>query len=192
MKYYVIVLYNGVINSLFENHYLPLVMQKLNHDLHLQIIIISYESNISQATACAQTYAHTRIAFHALPRTISLWIAAWRFARLLPQIDSYELIADSTSAAWISLKTHDPLLCTKITVYTHGLKIDTPESAISESYRMNALWHQFHAYRSRSFERSVLGNPALLIEVENRATQIYLNTQYGTRIERIRIAQRTH
>lgn len=193
MKHIVVVIYDSITNADFDTQRMQPLLNRLHQETQLHVSIISYERSIKNAMPVVQNYTHPRISFHLLPQLpfigrLTVWHAAWRIAKLLPLNLPYELIAHGPLAGWISLKTYDPSLCTKITVQAHNLvTTNVTEDAQGISRNRVKLWSQFQTRSFTVIERYVFSNPAPLIEVNSALLRTYIHEQYGARLERITV-----
>ena len=190
MKHLVVILYDGIENSVFAGQVLQPLVQKLEIDENIQVHLISFERRPGLFEKYKQPgFLHERLRVTILKKypfigSINLWHATRHLEKVLSPLGSYECIARGPIAGAIALRVvpaERPLI-----IQARGL--------LAEEYtymRGSSLIHRMRAQQFRTLEKDVYSTARenVTIEAVSSALKNYLIKKYGTRTDRITVAQ---
>ncbi len=109
-RHVVMVIYDGVENSVFESQVVAPLLVELADDLALEVTLISFERALpSAAVLCKKIPAHDRLHLVLARRlpffgTVSLWPALWQLIKILKLTGATQLRARGPLAGWLVLR----------------------------------------------------------------------------------------
>lgn len=171
-KHIMMIIYDGLTNSVFHNLVLVPLLEKLEESKNLEITLVSFEPKKIPAQELMRLVpAHNNLHLVVLKRLPfagmwSLWFGAWQLFRLLGHIPCDEIISRGPLAGWVALKTLSLMAHKNPNCLRRTDKIKLPSVTIqarglcAEEYRYEHLrtycsWlnHTYHAIRYFLFRR---------------------------------------
>ena len=114
-KQLVVVVYDGICNSVFQSQVLAPLLAMLQTSVNLEINLVSFErQKLNPETLLKAIPAHDRLHLMIFHKQVffgawSLYKGAWQLKRLLQSLPCHQIIARGPLAGWISLKALNTL-----------------------------------------------------------------------------------
>lgn len=198
IKKKVVVIYDGIENSVFEGQVLqPLIIQ-LRTKRWNTITIISFEKNTKNAQIHASRYHDLDIIiFKKIPLlgTISLYYAAYQLKKVLHNLSEYHLSARGPLAGWICFHAiHKTSLPQHITVQARGLLAEEYKFTHAEKKSFpKRWWHRWRTFQLAALEKytycTTINHIPIKIEAVSYALKKYLCETYQINENRITVTQ---
>jgi len=116
LRHVIVIVYDGILNSVFESQVLAPLLSELEQDEFLEITIISFERRLLSSSVLQKKIpAHDRLHFVLAKRmpffgTLSLKFSLWQLERILKIIGGTELRARGPLAGWLALRVVEKYL----------------------------------------------------------------------------------
>lgn len=193
MKHHLVIIYDGIENSVFEGQVLAPLVQKLKMHPHDRGLIISFEKKTPSHKALAAITAHPTLDYHLLYKipflgSLSLYYAVHQLKQIMHHYTITSITARGPLAAWII--SHVQSLTIPCIVQARGLAAQeyAYTHAHMQSWFMRQL-HRFRMYQYESIERYVYGTYArqssCTIHAVSTPLQEYLITTFGAPPDKI-------
>ncbi|MEX0848622.1 MAG: hypothetical protein WD055_00150 [Candidatus Dependentiae bacterium] len=188
MKSLIVIIYDGIANSVFESQVLqPLIRQK-QQTPYLDIHIVSFEKQTTVGTPNINGINFHIFKKYPFVHHMALIPAIIKLRRFLTSFTDYQLLARGPFAGYIAHKSATSTCCS-VTIQARGL--------VAEEYRYtieNSRLTLIQTYRYKQFlhlEKKVyaLNKKHITFQAVSPALKNYLTKTFGTKKETISIAQ---
>lgn len=199
----VVVIYDGINNSVFDSQVMHPLIKTLEADPHKKIVLISFEKKEpSQKTIQKKIPDHSSLTFIVCKKlpyigTLSLYFAAHALKKILKKYSQYDLQARGPLAGFICQKACKTPSCNSLTIQARGLLAEEYAFEHTESSNMLALaWHSFRYSQFYKLERITYSQAATcvaspsIIQSVSKALGEYLITTHDA--DRTKISIATH
>lgn len=184
MKHHLVIIYDGIENSVFAGQVLAPLVQKLHNHPEDRGLIISFEKS---KPSLASITAYTNIDCIVLRKirffgSLSMYYAAYQLRKVLSQYTIASIVVRGPLAACILAYTNQTVPCI---VQARGLAAQEYAYAHDE----NQSWfikkvHQFRTYQYEAIERYVYGSYAqqapIMIRAVSESLRAYIIATFGT------------
>jgi hypothetical protein len=198
-KILIVVVHDGVCNSVFAGQVLDPLCKKLDSGLFSRIHVVSFERQaVSEQVLYKIAHIHPQLSITIIRRlffinTWSLWFQIKYLKRLCAQYEQYELLARGAISGFIALKALNKTRCKHLTIQARGLLAEEYRHEHQHSRGIAALFHRWRAYLYESVERIAYASkktfPFYTIEAVSSALEEYLVHQFGTHPAHCTLAQ---
>jgi len=208
-KHLIVVLYDGIQNSVFKSLVIAPLLKKLERNENLEITLISFEKNLLDKSVIMRNVpAHDRLHLILCRRLpflgkLSLWLSVFQLRRILRFIPLDDALARGPLASWVTLKALYPFLkdynkvskteklppLPSLTLQARGLAAE--EYNFVKRHEKHPWWkqllHRFICRRLKRVEYEAFGQPVykmypgrICIEVISPALKDFLVQNYKT------------
>ena len=185
-----VIIYDGIANSVFQSQVLAPLKERLDHDQNLQATLISFERSLPRHLSFT---THSRLTLIIARRfrffgTLSLWPSILQLQKLIKKIQPDEVLARGPLAGYVALKSFKT---TPLTIQARGLCAEEYRFTHNKPSILNAL-HNYMYKKLDSLERNVYRNKQdnLTLEAVSPALKEYLIDHFDSQPEIITIASR--
>lgn len=200
MKNLIFVIYDGILNSVFEGQVLTPLLKKLSSDDIEQAYLISFE----EKELCVKEVArlnniHQKLHVIILKRnkfliTCLLFPEIRKLKKQLFSLERYEIIARGPIAGFISQRSLDPQKCLNLMVQARGLlaeeyKYEHRNAKGMLKYFFKWRENQYRKIESLGFKNLYNDLKNFSIEVVSDALQRVLEKEYGADAQRCILAR---
>lgn len=201
-RHVVMVVYDGIENSVFESQVVAPLLQELEADQNLEVTLISFERTMpTSSLLCKKIPAHDRLHLVLAKRlpffgTISLQFALWQLIKILRITGGTELRARGPLAGWLVLHVTQKLasvdiilrgLVPPVLIQARGLAAQEHEYAAKRSWRgplrsvkdwvVQKLLHRLEA-EVYGYRGIIADTKRFTIEVVSHALKDYLVAEF--------------
>jgi len=184
MKTLVYILYDSILNSVFQGQVLQPLIERLSCNSDLEVCIISFESmQLSQKQLDDVFHSHKRLKIIILKRnpfftSSLLFPEIQKLKKQLLSLESYEIIARGPLAGLIAQRALDPAKCLSLTIQARGLVAEEHKYVHKDAKGIYKLLHCWRVTQYANVEKLAFGRKQQFgnynIEVVSNALKDYL------------------
>jgi hypothetical protein len=196
LKHTMMIIYDGIKNSVFDSLVLAPLLSDLEKDPALSITLVSFERNYPTEKGAKLSTMHPRLSlvFFKKPPFMGRWVlrlGAWQLCSLLKQKKYSHIMARGPLAGWIALKATRTI---PITIQARGLCAQEHRYATQDqSAHLLKTWKNRTTYRQLyAVESGVFGSnhKNIMFESVSPALKDYMVKTFDTKPEMVSIATR--